>query len=117
MLQKTTVKRNYTDHTQGSVTQKHKKKHKTSKNIKHKINSFLERVRVYIFLSLISVVHLRFYVLATLYVIYKHETKTVLSKKLMRDFLHGRKMFNTQGDAYSTDTLSDTLPLGCIAQG
>ena len=66
----------------------------------------------------ISVVHLRFYVLATLYVIYKHETKPVLSKKLKRDFLHGRKMFNTQGDAnYSTDTLSDTLPLGRIAQG
>ena len=33
MLQKTTVKRNYTDHTQGSVTQKHKNK---NKNIKHK---------------------------------------------------------------------------------
>ena len=47
--------------------------------------------------------------LATLYVIYKHETKPVLSKKLKRDFLHGRKKFNTQGDAnYSTDTLSDT---------
>ena len=83
--------------------------------MKHKINSFLERIRVYIFLS--SAVHLRFYVLATPYVIYKHETKPVLSKKLKRDFLHGRKMFNTQGDAYSTDTLSDTLPLGRIAQG
>ena len=52
-----------------------------------------------------------------MYVKYKHETKPVLSKKLKRDFLPGRKMFNTQGDAYSTDTLSDTLPLGCIAQG
>ena len=65
----------------------------------------------------ISVVHLRFYVLATMYVKYKHETKPVLSKRLKRDFLPGRKMFNTQGDAYSTDTLSDTLPLGRIAQG
>ena len=38
-------------------------------------------------------------------------------RNLKRDFLPGRKMFNTQGDAYSTDTLSDTLPLGRIAQG
>ena len=43
--------------------------------------------------------------------------KTCLVKETKADFLPGRKMFNTQGDAYSTDTLSDTLPLGRIAQG
>ena len=55
-----------------------------------KKSSSLERAHVYSFISVMSVVLLRFYRLA---MSYKHETEPVLSKKVKRDFFHGRKNF------------------------
>lgn len=47
---------------------------------------------------LTSVVHLRF---NRLTILYKHEMKPVLSKKLIKcDFLHGEKILDAQGDIY-----------------
>ena len=53
-----------------------------------------------------SIVHLPFYQLATLYT---HLMSHVLSKKIKRDFLHGRAInFDTRGEAYLSDASSYT---------
>ena len=62
---------------------------------------------------LTSVVHLRFNRLTMLY---KHEMKHVLSKKLIKgDFSHGKKILDAQGDAYLSDALKYASPSCHIA--